>query len=34
VLDAHLRLEHKGYAGAQKGVEFAAMAAAAEEARN
>jgi hypothetical protein len=33
VLDVHLRLEHKGYAGAQKGAEFAAMAAA-EEARN
>jgi hypothetical protein len=33
VLDAHLRLEHRGYAGAQKGAEFIAMAAA-EEARN
>jgi hypothetical protein len=33
VLDAHLRLAHRGYAGAQRGAKFAAMVAAVE-ARN
>jgi hypothetical protein len=33
VLDAHLRLVHGGYAGAQRGAKFVGMVAA-EEARN